>query len=161
MPYLEGTVEELFAAGLADTTRRTYRTGANRYTVFCSQLDVTAFLVSERSLSLFVAHLAVRERKASTAKSYLAAVRHSQIALGLGDPRVGDMPQLEYVLKGLKRRSASRPCRTRLPVIPDLMRVMKPSWEKTGPTHNSVVLWAASCLCFFRVFEVGGGGGSL
>ena len=33
-------------------------------------------------------------------KSYLAAVRHAQIAMGLGDPVMVKMPHLQYVLKG-------------------------------------------------------------
>ena len=56
----------------------------------------------ERTLTLFMAFLSEKGLKASTAKSYMAAIRHSQIAMGLGDPKVGDMPQLEYVIKGLK-----------------------------------------------------------
>ena len=43
---------------------------------------------------------------AGTVKSYLAAVRHAQIAIGLGDPHMSDMPQLEYVVKGLRKKTA-------------------------------------------------------
>ena len=43
----------------------------------------------------FVALLYRDSLSSGTIKSYLAAVHHSQIALG-----VGDMPQLEYVSKG-------------------------------------------------------------
>ena len=51
-------------------------------------------------LSLFVAWLHSRQLAAGTVKNYLAAVRHTQIALGLGDPRMGNMAQLEYVIRG-------------------------------------------------------------
>ena len=42
---------------------------------------------------------------AGTMKSYLAAMRHAQIALGLGDPVMVWMPQLQYVLKGCRQKA--------------------------------------------------------
>ena len=57
---------------------------------------------------LFEAHLYREGLVASTVKSYLAAVRHAQIALGLGDPKMAGMPQLEYVTKGLCKKMAGR-----------------------------------------------------
>ena len=38
-------------------------------------------------------------------KSYLAAVRYAQICRGLGDPGISMIPQLEYVIKGIKKSS--------------------------------------------------------
>jgi len=58
-----------------------------------------------------------------TIKSYLAAVRHSQIALGLGDPHVGDMPQLEYVSKGIKKMTACRSL-TNYPLHPEVVETI-------------------------------------
>ena len=91
---------------------------------------------------------------ASTAKSYLAAVRHAQISLGLGDPCLGDMPQLEYVLKGLKRNSASVSL-ARLPITPVEMRILKQVCEKQGLTYDRAMLWAVACLCFFGFLRSG------
>ena len=48
-------------------------------------------------------------------KSYLAAVRHEQISMGLGDPHIAQMPQLEYVLKGAKQLVTSE-THKRLPI---------------------------------------------
>ena len=45
-------------------------------------------------------------------KNYLAAVRYTQIALGLGDPTMGEMRRLEYVLTELNRLAAGRPRHT-------------------------------------------------
>ncbi len=66
---------------------------------------------------LFLGHLHTEGLAPATAKSYLAAIRFEQISSGLGDPGIGNMPQLEYVVKGLKRQS-SREARKRLPVTP-------------------------------------------
>ena len=38
-----------------------------------------------------------------TTKSCLAAVRYDQVARGFGNPTIGGMPLLEYVVRGLKR----------------------------------------------------------
>ena len=51
---------------------------------------------------LFIAHLHNEGLSPGTMKSYLAAVRHEQISMRLGDPHIAQMPQLEYVLKGAK-----------------------------------------------------------
>ncbi len=76
----------------------------------------------------FVAWLHAKGLTSGTVKGYLAAIRHSQIALGLGDPKIGEMPQLEYVLRGMKRM-ARRPTRTRLPVTLEILRGLKLVWQ--------------------------------
>ena len=69
----------------------------------------------------FVAFLHRERLSGSTVKNYLAAVRHSQISAGLGDPNIGDMPCLDYVVKGLKRL-ATNPQRPRLPITPEILK---------------------------------------
>ena len=96
---LDSTVQRLFKAGLATSTQKVYGTGSWRYTNFSDLYAVSnPFPISENVLIRFFAYLYTEGIKASTIKSYLAAVRHAQISLGLGDPRICDMPQLEYVV---------------------------------------------------------------
>ncbi len=120
------TVQELFAAGLADSTQRAYRAGEKRYTDFCAAAGLSPFPVTEPSLSAFVAFLYRVGLTAGTIKSYLSVVRHAQIALGLGDPGIGNMPQLQYVSKGVRKLTAGRQKRRRLPITP---LILKLSWE--------------------------------
>ncbi len=101
---LDRTVQELFTAGLAGSTQRVYRTGERRYGEFCGAVGATPLPAKEETLMAFVASLYWQGLSAGTVKSYLAAVRHAQIAVGLGDPRVASMPKLEYVTKGLRKR---------------------------------------------------------
>ena len=91
---------------------------------------------------------------AGTVKGYLAAIRHAQIAIGLGDPRMSEMPQLEYVLKGLKRKTAGKR-RVRLPITPSILRQLKGVWAQSPDKHDAAMLWAASCLCFFGFLRTG------
>ena len=51
----------------------------------------------------FVAFLHWEGLSGSTVKNYLATIHHSQISLGRGEPNMGGMPCLDYVVNGLKR----------------------------------------------------------
>ena len=94
------TAQELFVAGLAGSTQRAYRLGEKCFMDFCITAALQPFPVTEPTLSAFVAFLYKEGLSVSTVKLYLAAVRHAQIALGFGDPRIASMPKLEYVIKG-------------------------------------------------------------
>ena len=44
----------------------------------------------------------------NTAKTYLAGIRYTQIAMGLADPRISEMQQLEYTVKGFRKLSGDK-----------------------------------------------------
>ena len=83
----------------------------------------------------------------TTVKNYLAAVRYTQISFGLGDPEMSKMPQLEYVVKDLKRSSVG-PKRTRLPITPEILRRLKGVWLAWPNRRDAYMLWAAVTMCF-------------
>eukprot|EP00731_Ephydatia_muelleri_P013916 Em0007g1226a len=58
--------------------------------------------ISERTLSLFLAYLYTKGLSGNTAKTYLAGIRYTQIAMGLADPKISEMQQLEYITKGFR-----------------------------------------------------------
>ena len=150
------TVQELFAAGLADSTQKAYKSGERSYAEFCTRTDVTPFPTKE-TFSAFIAHLYREGLAASTVKSYLAAVRHAQIALGLGDPKMAGIPQLEYVTKGLCKKTVGRQKQTHLPITPPILCRMKIVWQRMPCRKDASMLWAASCLCFFAWLSQDGG----
>jgi len=153
---LDATVQELFSAGLAPSTQKSYRSGSKRFIGFCERFRIAKpFPVSEQVLVYFVALLYRDGLSSGTIKSYLAAVRHSQIALGLGDPHVGDMPQLEYVSKGVKKMTACRSARPRLPITPSILRQLRQFWQTLPNRHDALMLWAAACMCFFGFLRAG------
>ena len=88
-------------------------------------------------------------------KGYLAAVRHSPIGLGLGDPHIGDMPQLEYVVNGLKQMYCPASSRTRLPITPELLWQLRSVWATWPQRRDASMLWAAACMCFFGFLRAG------
>ena len=154
MPQLEGVLCQLFSSGLAASTQRTYRTGSRRYVAFCSDAAINPFPSSEQSLCLFVCKLFMDKLSPQTVKCYLSAVRFSQIALGLGDPRVESMPRLEYVIKGYKK-SIHKRALPRLPILPSHLLLLKGHWETLSVRRDALMLWAAACLCFFRFLRAG------
>ena len=148
-------VWELFSAGLAPSTRQNYRSGTRRYLMFCrtQQIEVPV-PTSERTLCQFIAWLHTQHLASSTVKNYLAAVRHSQIALGLGDPKIGAMTQLEYVMRGMKRKTQTTR-RTRLPISPVMLQGMRRIWQHHPNSRDTAMLWAAATMCFFGFLRVG------
>ena len=149
------TVQELFSAGVADSTQRVYKSGDKRYNNFCSMFGLTPYPVTESQLSYYVAHLYREGLSAGTVKSYLAAIRHSQIARGFGDPRMSGMPRLEYIVKSVKRKATGTITRDRLPMTPGILRAMKGVWQSDPDRSKTTMLWAAVCTCFFGFLRSG------
>ena len=111
------------------------------------------FPVTESTLSAFVAHLHSGGLAPGTMKGYLAAVHYFQIVQGLGDPRMGDMPQLEYVVKGMKKTTPPRSLCTRLPVTPEILTKLKAVWATHQDRREAAMPWAAACMCVFGFLQ--------
>lgn len=152
---MDQPVQELLTAGLAPATHKVYKTGTNRYNSFCVLYKINKpFPLSEYVLTHFVAFLYKEGLKVGTVKSYLAAIRYSQIALGLGNPHMEDMSKLEYVIRGVKRLTGG-PTRTRLPITLPLLAQLQGSWRVNQPERDASMLWAAAAMCFFGFLRVG------
>ena len=76
-------VPTAFESGLADKTRKTYRSGAGRCVGFCERTGRHSFPVREETVFLFISQLHVEGLTQGTMKHYLAAVRYEQIGRGL------------------------------------------------------------------------------
>ena len=67
---------------------------------------------------------------------------------------MGEMTQLEYVLKGLKRKSQTT-SRMRLPIILDILERMRQVWQHHSEPGDVVMFWAAATMCFFGFLRSG------
>ena len=117
---LDTIVQQMFSAGVVPSTKNTYRAGGNRYVKLCENLKLIAFPVTENTLTLFVASLHNDGLSGNTAKTYLAGVRYTQIAMGLDDPNTGGMPHLGYTIRRFRKLSGGN-TRPRLPITPPIL----------------------------------------
>ena len=121
---------------------------------FVIQHRLPLFLPREKPLIFFVAKLFKDGLAGTTIKAYLAAIRYSQIALGLGNPNIPNMSQLEYVLKGARKFARSKSS-SRLPITPAILEKLHAVWSSSSEQFNASMLWAASCMCFFGFLRSG------
>ena len=157
---LQLAAEHYFSKGLAASSTRTYTSGTKRYIQCCSACKVTPLPVTEAKLSAFVSLLAKDGLAFSTIRCYLAAVRHHQIACGLGDPGVPTMSRLEYILQGVRREKAgqaNKPGTQRQPITPSILLKVFSVWSRleASALPKAKMLWAAACLAFFGFLRVG------
>ena len=150
-------MERYFRNGLAPSIHRSYDSAKRKFSSFCNQAHLKPLPVSEKLLCRYVAHLAEQGLAPKTIKLYLSAVRHLQVSMSLTDPRMGDMPRLERVVKGVKREYVRKnpDKRERLPITPELLMLMKQVWSRDDPkSFDHTMLWAA-CACYFGFLRSG------
>ena len=148
---LERTICTLYGQGLAQSTTKAYASGKKRFIDFCMAARLDPLPLTERTVCLFVAHLAEAGLQPGSVKSYLAAIRHMQISAGLPDPSLtSSFPRLSYMLKGIQRSRAttqSVSCQ-RLPITPQILAMLRASWNTPPVTYDKQLLWAACCVGF-------------
>ena len=131
-----------------------------RFNNFCASYGVhTPFPVTENLLTYFAAFLAEQGLKAQSIRTYLAAIRHLQLTLGLPDPRdSSSLPRLRLVLMGIRRlqaESGNARTRRRLPMTPSILRRIRRMWNERPTRGDYVLPWAAMTLCFHGFFRAG------
>lgn len=65
------------------------------------------------------------------------------------------MPQLELVVRGMKREQAGQPTRTRLPITPEILSRIHQHWRGRQSEWDITMLWAAMSLCFYGFLRSG------
>ena len=144
--------------GIAASTHKTYGSALCRFANFCSCFSIMSpFPVSESVLCYFASYLAHQNLSPQTIKTYLADVCHTQITLGLPEPKeFAFLPRLHLVQAGIKRVYSQRSPqakRIRLPITPAILKKMHSHWSSVTADPDIKMLWAAAVLCFFGFFR--------
>ena len=134
---------------------RSYATGQSRYRQFRRRLSILPMPTSERSLCVFVATLKEQQLTHKAIKCYLSAVRHLHIQYGQADPFASALPQITYVLSGVRRTQDEDQTRQRLSITPMELRAIKASWSQQPLSYDIVMLWAVRCTGFFVYLRAG------
>ena len=129
-----------------------------KFDAFCTLYEIhSPFPVTEHLLCSFSAHLADQGLAPQTIKGYLAAVRNTQLSLGLPDPREkSSLPVLKRVQAEIQRVRALKgpPSRPRLPITAAVMDRIRAYLVQPVHPHRDVV-WAICCTAFFGFFRLG------
>ena len=154
---MEEAVSSYLTGALAPATLRVYSAGRRRYMGFCEAADLPPLPLVERNLCLFVTFLARDGLSHQTIKSYLSAIRHYHILASQGDPFTGDpFPQLQYVLRGIKRLPSAGPRSPRMPITPAILRTLRDQWAVAAVRDQDfIMLWAVCCTGFFGFMRAG------
>ena len=147
-------MERYFHNGLAPSTHKSYDSAKRRFLYFCSKAQLNPLPVT---VCRYVAYLAEDSLAPKTVKLYLSAVRHLQVSMNLPDPKIGDMAQLEQVVKGAKREDAKKNPhkRERLTITPEVLLQLKRVWSRDPKNSDNIMLWAACCWCYFGFLRSG------
>ena len=148
---IDQAVCRYFVAALSSSTHKTYKAAERRYLQFCNNFSLTPLPVSENILCYFVACMGQEGLAGSSIRTYLSGIRQLQVAAGFQDPHLDQMPRLSQVLKGVKvlAAGAGRQPRSRLPITPSILRMLRQIWMSGIPTFNNTMLWAAASTTFF------------
>ena len=85
---------------------------------------------------------------------YLSSLRHFQISAGLPNPFTPNaFPRLTYVLWGVKRSAPTHPDK-RLPITPEILKVLRRHWSSAPIPYENHLLWAACCLGLFGFLRI-------
>ena len=155
---MAASVQSYFTQGLAQSTQKSYNAAMKRFHSFCTKFNVQSpFPLSEYMLCCFAAYLADEGLAPQTSKCYLAAVRNTQLSLGLPDPRdQSSLPLLKRVLAGISRSRLSHqsPPRVRLPITGPILTQIHGALQQSSHPDRTLI-WAIASVAFFGFFRLG------
>lgn len=162
LSHLDEAVQFFSEKGVAASTQSVYQASLRKFSYFCSLFNIVSpFPVSESILCYFASYLATIHLSPQTIKTYLAGIRHTQIRLGLPEPKeFSSLSRLKLIQAGITRVHALAPpsqrqTRIRLPITPAILHGIHKLWSPRAADPDVVMLWAAATLCFFGFFRAG------
>ena len=129
------------------------------YTSFCNLYGLPYLPITQHKCSLFITFLSLSGLQASSIDAYLAAIRHLQVEIG---EHRAEWPQLQNVLRHIKRSQSPATKRVRLPITAKVMLILyttlfAAAGTPSGPSDHfdKVMIWAACCVGYFGFMRSG------
>ena len=134
---------------LAASTKQTYASAQSLFFKFCISNTLladngTPCPASELTILRFIGSL--KDRRASTVRVYLSALRALHLRLGHADPLL-NRPRIPMAIRGLRRVQDPQSTREKLPITSLILYSLKLQLDTS--TFDGCMLWAACCTAFF------------
>ena len=147
---MEADVQHFLAAGVAESTMRTYKAGWTRYQKFTTQLSIPSKPITVKKVTLFIAHMGAQGLSTNTIKAYLAGLRFFRL---LADPSSTvpsfHTPYTNLLIRGIKRVNAGKGMpRVQLPITTAMILKIKEALMPDPHSFRNCLLWAACCTGF-------------
>ena len=140
---------------IASSTSKAYSSAFNAWAKFCAespQGSIHPLYPTEESLCFFLAWAFHRNLSHDTTRKYLYGIRAILLGEGFTFPAYSDMPILEKVLRGWKKRSYASSRKPRLPVTVAMLVTMHPLFSNL---RYERMIWAALCTGVYGLFRTG------
>ena len=146
---VDSAVHRYYSEGLASTTKRCYSSGQKHFLNFCAKHQLQPLPPDESTILHFVSQLGLDGLSQATIQNYLGAIRNLLISAGMDHIQLRT-PRVELVIRGIRRiNSQEKNKKTRLPITPRELQLLKEEWGKKPITFDHTMLWAAACTGFF------------
>ena len=141
---LNGASQFYFDLGISDTTRKTYKTGLNKYQTFCSQFKQSAVPTTEETLVLLITHLA--KQQLSPTQPYRCTCQLSVTLMLLirnTKPSMAKItPWISQILKGIqKMQSLTQSPKERHPITFPIMEWLHSVLTKHSSNYYNLMTW--------------------
>ena len=134
--------------GVADSTRRTYKSGVQAFSTFCRSYGQSRHLNSP-SGTLWPTSTARYPVSYATIKVFLSAIRLLHLEHHCWDP-LTNSPLLHYLCQAVRRSQPSCPPQ-RHPIMPEHLKTIKRQLAlSTLASHDKLIYWARLTFAFSR-----------
>ena len=140
---LDNIVTEVFAASLADSTKRTYSSQLRSYLFFCQTYGYIPFPASMDTILRYVAYLYPR-LSYSSIKQYISVVRV------MHEDDFPSSKTISYMMRGIKRLKGDVSCQ-KLPITVDILGRIRDHCNLNDP--EDAAFWGACLVMFYGMLR--------
>lgn len=140
---LDEVVRSLFAASLAESTKRTYSSQLRTYFKFCSTYGYWAFPASLDTILRYIGYL-------STRLSYASIQQYVSVVRVMHEEGFPSSKRINYALRGVRRILGDKSTR-KLPITLSVLRLLRTQCDLTR--SEDLAFWCACLVMFYGMLR--------